>query len=62
METTQTLSPGQSIDRSNGYVARSYAGSMSYYAEHLNEHGEGIALSPNFSTLAAAERWLEARA
>lgn len=56
-----TLKPGQSVDVPDGYIARSYSGSMSYYAERLNEYGESVALSENFPTYEAAARWLAAR-
>jgi hypothetical protein len=56
-----TLKPGESVDMPNGTVARTYSGSMSYYAEHLDKHGEAIAISPNFPTFDAAVKWLETR-
>lgn len=55
---TQHLHPGDSVDMAEGYVARSYSGSCSYYAERLNHAGEPLALSPNFPTFALAAAWL----
>ena len=58
-DQTVTLTPGTSVDVAGGYIARSYSGSMSYYAERLLSNGDSVALSPNFPTYTAAARWLE---
>lgn len=55
--SARTLSPGESVDFPNGYVARSWREGLqySYYAERT-----GDMLSPGFATFAEAHAWLEA--
>ena len=57
-QLTELRQPGESIDFTCGYVARSYAEPASYYAERVNEHGEGVALSPSLATFDEACLWL----